>query len=266
MHPAESFVYEFDAEPFGLHLYHCHTVPIKRHIHKGLYGAFIIDPKEGRPPANEMVMVMNGFDTNFDGENEVYAVNTVAFHYQKHPIAIRQDELVRVYVVNVTEFDPLNSFHLHGNLYRLYRTGTELERYEYTDMVSLAQGERLSWSSPTSIPDRTCSTPTRASSPSWAGAASSWCRRCRVPELRPPSRRAAPGASADAGHRVGGLPLWFKGLAPLVLLAALVFVFLRVGPVGVFRAAFPPVEELTLERIRLPEPGVMEVRVVNGGP
>ena len=81
----ESFVYEFDAEPFGLHLYHCHTVPIKRHIHKGLYGAFIIDPKQGRPPAREMVMVMNGFDTNLDSENEIYAVNTVAFHYQKYP-------------------------------------------------------------------------------------------------------------------------------------------------------------------------------------
>ena len=63
-----------------------------------------------------------------------------------------------------------------------------------------------------------------------------------------------------------GLPLWFKGLAPLVLLAALVAVFLKVGPVGVFRQSFPPVEELTIERIRLPEPGVMEVQLVNGGP
>ena len=142
VHPGRSFTYEFDAEPFGLHLYHCHTVPIKRHIHKGLYGAFIIDPKEGRPPAKELVMVMNAFDTNLDGENEVYAVNTVAFHYQKHPIRIRQNELVRAYVVNVTEFDLLNSFHLHGNLYRLYRTGTDLQRYEWTDMVALAQGER----------------------------------------------------------------------------------------------------------------------------
>jgi FtsP/CotA-like multicopper oxidase with cupredoxin domain len=142
VHPGRSFVYEFDAEPFGLHLYHCHTVPIKRHIHKGLYGAFIVDPREGRPAANEMVMLMNAFDTNFDGENEVYAVNTVAFHYQKHPIRLRQGELNRCYVVNVTEFDQLNSFHLHGNLYRLYRTGTDLQRYEYTDMVALAQGER----------------------------------------------------------------------------------------------------------------------------
>jgi zinc transporter ZupT len=62
------------------------------------------------------------------------------------------------------------------------------------------------------------------------------------------------------------VPLWFKGLAPLVLLAALVAVFLRVGPLGVFRQNFPPVEQLTVERIRLPQAGVMEVRVVNGGP
>jgi zinc transporter ZupT len=52
----------------------------------------------------------------------------------------------------------------------------------------------------------------------------------------------------------------------LVLLAALVAVFLRVGPLGVFRQSFPPVEELTVERIRLPQFGVMEVEVVNGGP
>jgi zinc transporter, ZIP family len=63
-----------------------------------------------------------------------------------------------------------------------------------------------------------------------------------------------------------GLPVWFKGIAPLVLLAALVALFLKVGPVGVFRQSFPPVEELTVERIRLPQRGLMEVRVVNGGP
>ena len=140
--PGRSYTYDFDAEPFGLHLYHCHTVPIKRHIHKGLYGAFIIDPRSDRPPAQELVMVMNGFDTNLDGENEVYAVNTVAFHYQKHPIHLQQGQLVRVYLVNVTEFDLLNSFHLHGNLFRLYRTGTNLQHFEWTDIVSLCQGER----------------------------------------------------------------------------------------------------------------------------
>ncbi len=48
--PGNETTYEFDAIPFGCHLYHCHAVPLKRHIHKGLYGAFVVDPKEGRPP------------------------------------------------------------------------------------------------------------------------------------------------------------------------------------------------------------------------
>src|SRR6266542_1902471 len=140
--PGGTFVYEFDAEPFGLHLYHCHTVPFRRHIHKGLYGAFIIDPPSPRPAAKELVMVMNAFDTNFDAENEFYAVNTVAFHYAKHPIQIKLGELVRVYLVNITEFDPLNSFHLHANMFNVFRTGTRLEPHDYTDMISMAQGER----------------------------------------------------------------------------------------------------------------------------
>ena len=48
--PGDEFVYEFDAFPFGCHLYHCHALPLKRHIHKGMYGAFIIDPDPARHP------------------------------------------------------------------------------------------------------------------------------------------------------------------------------------------------------------------------
>jgi len=140
--PGQTFLYEFVARPFGLHLYHCHTVPIRKHISKGLYGTFIIDPKDGRPPAHEMVMVANGFDTNFDGDNEVYAVNTVAFAYQKDPIVIRKGELQRIYLVNMLEFDLVNSLHLHGNLFHVYRTGTSLQPSDYTDTIMMCQGER----------------------------------------------------------------------------------------------------------------------------
>jgi FtsP/CotA-like multicopper oxidase with cupredoxin domain len=87
-------------------------------------------------------MVMNAFDTNFDTENEFYAVNTVAFHYAKHPIQVKLGELVRVYLVNMTEFDPVNSFHLHAGMFNLYRTGTRLEPSDYTDIVTMGQGER----------------------------------------------------------------------------------------------------------------------------
>jgi FtsP/CotA-like multicopper oxidase with cupredoxin domain len=140
--PGQEFVYEFDAEPFGMHLYHCHTMPLKKHIEKGLYGAFIVDPKEGRPPADEMVMVLNGFDTNFDAANEVYAVNTVAFHHQRHPIKIKKGELIRIYVANLLEFDFINSFHTHANFFNYYPTGTKLEPSEFTDTKMFGQGER----------------------------------------------------------------------------------------------------------------------------
>jgi manganese oxidase len=140
--PGQEFVYEFEAEPFGMHLYHCHTTPLRKHIEKGLYGAFIIDPEVGREEADEMVMVMNGFDTNFDTENEVYTVNGVAFHYQKHPIRIKKGELVRVYLANLTEFDLINSMHIHANFFNYYPTGTSLEPTEYTDTKMLTQGER----------------------------------------------------------------------------------------------------------------------------
>jgi manganese oxidase len=139
--PGKSFVYEFPARPYGMHLYHCHATPLKKHIHKGLYGAFIIDPPKPRPPARELVMVMNGYDTDGDGENNLYTVNGRAFYYAKYPIRVKTGELVRVYLANLTEFDLINSFHLHGEFFRYYPTGSS-DHFEYTDTVMLCQGER----------------------------------------------------------------------------------------------------------------------------
>jgi FtsP/CotA-like multicopper oxidase with cupredoxin domain len=141
VHPGDSFTYEFPARPAGMHLYHCHSTPLKKHIHKGLYGAFIIDPPKPRPPARELVMVMNGFDTDGDGENNFYSVNGRAFYYAKYPIRVSRSETVRIYLANLTEFDLINSFHLHGDFFRYYPTGTS-ETFEYTDTVMLAQGQR----------------------------------------------------------------------------------------------------------------------------
>jgi FtsP/CotA-like multicopper oxidase with cupredoxin domain len=140
--PGESFTYEFEAEPFGLHHYHCHSTPLSEHISKGLYGEFIVDPKQGRPGADELVLVQNGFDTNFDRSNEVYAVNSVAFAYLNDPIRVKRGELVRIYLLNILEFDLLNSFHVHGNFFHRFPTGTSLEPTELTDTVSQAQGQR----------------------------------------------------------------------------------------------------------------------------
>jgi FtsP/CotA-like multicopper oxidase with cupredoxin domain len=158
----ESTVYEFDAAPFGCHLYHCHTLPLARHIHKGLYGGFIVDPDPERYEGeekeaaksrnhlypenqefNEMFMLMNAFDTNFDKENEVYAVNSIAFAYTQEPIRISKEKRQRIYLVNVTEFDPINSFHLHANFYDYYDHGTTLiPTLKTVDTIMQCQAQR----------------------------------------------------------------------------------------------------------------------------
>jgi FtsP/CotA-like multicopper oxidase with cupredoxin domain len=141
--PGGTFVYEFDAGPFGLHLYHCHAFPLARHIAKGLYGAFIVDPRGGRPPVDrELMMVMHGIDVDFDDANDFYAVNGIPFHYQNHPIQIRVGQTVRVFLVNILEFDLINSFHLHANFFQYYPTGTSLTPAEFTDTIIQGQAQR----------------------------------------------------------------------------------------------------------------------------
>jgi len=159
--PGEEYIYEFEAEPFGLHLYHCHAFPLARHIAKGLYGAFIIDPKQGRPQVDhEMVMVMSGFDVDFDDENDFYAVNAIPFHYQNHPIQIKVNETVRIYLVNILEFDLVNSFHLHANFFYHYPTGTSLTPSEFTDTIIQGQAQRGILEFKYKYPACTCSMPT----------------------------------------------------------------------------------------------------------
>jgi hypothetical protein len=116
--------------------------PLEEHITHGLYGVFIVDPQSPRPPADEMVMVMNGYDTDFDTENNFYTVNEIPYYYMYHPVQFQKDKLVRIYLVNMLEFDPLNNFHLHANMFDYYPSGTRLQPDELIDIVTTNQGER----------------------------------------------------------------------------------------------------------------------------
>jgi len=192
----ESFTYTWRAQPAGVHLYHCHSLPLKAHIHRGLYGTIVVDPDPERVaerPADycdshpsqvtpelrddlvaeaetrnheydanddvdEMVMVMNGFDTNFDGDNEVYAANTRAFAYgvgdtdgkgdtepreTVHPITIDRTERQRIYLVNTIEFDLVNSLHTHSQFFDYYDHGTTLTpTHDTIDTIMQCQAQR----------------------------------------------------------------------------------------------------------------------------
>jgi manganese oxidase len=186
--PGDSFTYTFVAGPSGLYPYHCHVNPIQDHINRGLYGVMIIDPKTPRPPANEMVMMMNSYDLglnqemqptaqiptaeeanhimyppieNEDGEemteeeieearpeleverdNEIYTVNGKAFEYANNPIPLQLGEPVRIYLLSMTEFDPVNNLHLHSTMFNYTASGTDNSAPIETDIVTLGQGDR----------------------------------------------------------------------------------------------------------------------------
>jgi manganese oxidase len=74
--------------------------------------------------------------------NEIYTVNGKAFDYMMNPIVLHTGELYRVYVVNMLEFDSVNSIHVHGAMFDYYSAGTNKTADYLTDIVTLANGDR----------------------------------------------------------------------------------------------------------------------------
>jgi FtsP/CotA-like multicopper oxidase with cupredoxin domain len=171
--PGESFTYQFTAAPSGLWPYHCHMMPLSLHVTKGLYGAMIIDPVKPKEKAVEMIGIMNGFDLGLNNatelprlptyeeaqqimsgndtaenalpqerDNHIYALNTVAFYYDVHPIQLKVNTPYRFYLVNMLDFDFANQFHIHGNVFKYYPSGIGENPMMVNDIVTLGQGDR----------------------------------------------------------------------------------------------------------------------------
>jgi len=140
--PGGETVYEIEAGPAGVHPYHCHTVPLAEHIARGLYGMLIVDPPGGRPPALEVALLLSGFSNDSIGRNGVVAWNGVAGFYQHHPIKVPRSELVRAYILNMVEYEPLASFHLHAETFDVYPAGMGAAPAFRDDTIALAQAQR----------------------------------------------------------------------------------------------------------------------------
>jgi hypothetical protein len=121
-------------------LYHCHVTPIDQHINNGLYGAFTIDPKIPRAIKKEMKDYDPDYEKegigsdniptpkevkddimsqSFEHKNEVYIANMKAFDCANYLIQLQKGVPCRVYLQNMLEFDTINNFHLHDNLFNI---------------------------------------------------------------------------------------------------------------------------------------------------
>lgn len=119
--PGKSYTYDFIAGPPGALMYHCHVMPVTEHIRMGLYGAMIVDPKQGLLPAREYVLVAGEYDTKDQLTNNPQYVffNGYADQYWDHPLPTRTNEKVRVYYVNMGA-SPAYGFHIHGTIFKVY--------------------------------------------------------------------------------------------------------------------------------------------------
>jgi nitrite reductase (NO-forming) len=119
-----TYTYDIIAKPAGAIMYHCHVSPVMQHVRMGLYGAFIVYPKEPLPPAREYVLV----DGEYDTQNqliplpEYYLFNGYTEQYFAHPLPARTNETVRIYLINLG-LSPAYGMHIHGTLFKAYPSG-----------------------------------------------------------------------------------------------------------------------------------------------
>ena len=82
-------------------------------------------------------------DLSADDFQRIYAVNTVGHEFAHRPIPIKVGERVRLYLINIIEFDLINSLHLHAEFFDYYDHGTTLEPTHRTvDTIIQCQAQR----------------------------------------------------------------------------------------------------------------------------
>ena len=131
--PGESVSYTFRANDAGVFMYHCGTKPVLAHIANGMYGAIVVEPKEGVLPKadKEYVLVASEWYLNSDGltkpatynqdkararQPDWMTFNGYAGQYVAHPLTAKPGELVRLWVVDAgPSLD--TDFHVVGTVF-----------------------------------------------------------------------------------------------------------------------------------------------------
>jgi len=134
--PGGQYVYEYPLTTPGIYYYHCHSSDggrtISEHIHRGLYGAIIVDELGRPPPAKEFVLFYSDsqpgnpapFTINNRGipggemtlmevfKQKGFAGVAEQLNVTVTAIKVQKDDVVRIHVINIG--DVIHSHHQHG--------------------------------------------------------------------------------------------------------------------------------------------------------
>ncbi|HEY8448031.1 MAG TPA: multicopper oxidase domain-containing protein [Thermomicrobiales bacterium] len=154
--PGEELSFQFVAKYPGAYMYHCGTPPILMHIAAGMYGAMIVDPKEGWSPAQEFVFVQSEYYLKDSGNGVMapdytkmvgngtmdYCVfNGYANQYMEHPISVEVNAPIRVFIVNAGP-NIWSSFHVVGTIFdAVYINGNPANKLVGLQSVTIGPGD-----------------------------------------------------------------------------------------------------------------------------
>lgn len=152
--PGETFTYRFKAEPSGTMWYHCH-VNVNEHVAmRGMWGPFIIDPKDPPPVEKEVtkdyIMMFSSWASAWAKKPgyggvpgdvpDFFTINGKAYP-DTQPLRIKEGDVVRIRLIGAG--DELHSIHIHGHLFEVYaKDGRPLANPYLADTILFGPGER----------------------------------------------------------------------------------------------------------------------------
>ena len=156
INPGEEFSWSFVAQVPGTFMYHCGTPPVLMHIGAGMYGTMIVEPEEGLPPAQDIVLVQSDFYLA-DGENGVkvpdyrkmlghgsmdyVTFNGHATQYVEEPIKVKVGVPVRIFLCNAGP-NVWSSFHVVGGIFdRVYLGGNPANTFTGLQALTVGPGD-----------------------------------------------------------------------------------------------------------------------------
>lgn len=156
--PGEEFTWTMTATTPGAFMYHCGTAPVLMHIGAGMYGAMIVDPREGWSPAQELCFVQSEF--YFEDSKAAIMVpsmakmmlaggmmmdlvtfNGYANQYVESPISVQVGEPIRIFVVNAGP-SVWSSFHVVGGIFdNAYVGGNPVNALHGLQSITIGPGD-----------------------------------------------------------------------------------------------------------------------------
>jgi len=158
--PGQTIEFDYTVNYPGVFMYHCGTPMILEHIASGMYGAVIVEPKEGYPTKvdREYIVIQSEFylkpdpsGKKIDGQ-PLYVLDTdnlkkampnyTVFNGQhngmvKNPLAAKPGEKVRLFVLNVGP-SKTSSFHVVGTIFdRVWMEGNPDNQFRGMQTVLL---------------------------------------------------------------------------------------------------------------------------------